>query len=207
MFRKSQKFPQAQPSSSSHEVTSPTRQELAQIRHTLNLFKRVIYTVISLIIISLLSWGGITAYKHLHKPAPPPDPVPLSIRDDVNFTVYYPDQRKLPAGYNLDTGSFTSNNLAVVYKVNYRNNTLVFSIQQKPSTPHIQAFYAKNLPLHNNVNTSIGTAAVGVIGTQTFASLPTNGNAWIIITGPPNTDQAKLAEVLQAIKAPTNRPN
>src|ERR1035437_9493874 len=84
-----------------------TQEELAQIRRTLNIFKRVIYTVAGLILILLIGWAAVFSYHHLiARKSSPPDPVPLTIRHGVNFNVYYPDQTKLPAGYTLDTNSF-----------------------------------------------------------------------------------------------------
>jgi hypothetical protein len=174
--------------------------ELAQIRRTFRLFKRTVYILAGLILAAALVWAATGAYHHLHHKATPPSPVPLSIRRGVNFSVYYPDPAKLPAGCSLNTASFSSGNQAVIYDVLCSSNKkIVFSVQQKPTATALQGFYKNHLPLHNDVKTNVGTAAIGAIGPQTVVSLPTNGNAWLIITTALPTNQTNLKQVLQTI--------
>lgn len=178
------------------------QRELEQIRRSFRILKRIGFTLIGIALIAGIGWAAIIAYHHFgnHKRLPP-DPVPLAIRQSVNFDIYYPDPAKLPAGYHLDTRSFSSNNLAVVYRVNYGNGQkLVFSDQEKPSDGDIQQFYAKHMPLHINVSTSVGTAAIGIIGTKAVASLPTNSNSWLLVTAPSNFDSNVFARVLRTIQ-------
>ena len=171
------------------------------MQRTLNLYRRGLYVVAGIVLIAALSLAAVVSFHHFRQSKPPPDPVPLAIRQSVGFSVYYPDPAKLPAGYRLDMQSFSNNSLVVVYDVTYSGNQrLVFSVQQKPAATAIQNFTAKRLPLHLTVTTGIGTAAIGVIGTQTVVSLPTSGNAWLLVTGPLNTDQGKLSQVLQALQ-------
>jgi len=132
-------------------------------------------------------------------------PVPKSIAKSVNFDVYYPEQKKLPAGYTLDLRSFASPQKGVViYSVDYGNGKkLVFSVQQKPSDSDIAGFYANHLSLHTNIQLPAGAAASGAINTgnqlRSLVSISTNTNAWILITGPPDINQSQLKQVLQAI--------
>lgn len=177
-----------------------TANELAQIKHTLNLFKWGIYIILGIVVIGILGWTVVLGGHRIGGHTSPISPVPLSISKSVNFSVYYPVQSELPSGYTLDTRSFTSNELAVVYKVAYgHGQNLVFSVQKKPSKADIQGFYAKHLPLHNNVVTGVGAAAIGAISTQTLVSLPTTGNAWLLMTGPASVNQPQLKRVLQSI--------
>lgn len=180
-------------------------QELESMRTTHNLYNRAAYFIAGIILIVGVIWGGNLLYHRLSTHSQlSSDPVPLTIRQDVGFSVYYPNPSKLPDGYTLDVHSFTNGNQVVEYTVSSPNNQkLVFSVQPKPSDTEIQSFHKKNLPLHTTVTTPVGAAIVGAISHQAVASLPTSGDAWVIITAPANIDQGELSQVLQAIqKAP-----
>lgn len=173
-----------------------------QIKRKLQFLRRVIYSSISIILLSMIGWFIIHRYHYFSdsKGLKTADPLPSKIRNSVGFGLYYPSTSVLPSGYTLNTRSFSSNKIAVVYTVNMPSGKLVFSQQQKPSTMTLQTFVAKYLPLHLTMVTSLGTADMGVIGSQTVISLPTNGNTWILITGPLNTNQAQLSRVLQSLQ-------
>lgn len=138
----------------------------------------------------------------------PKSPVPIAITRDVNFPIYYPDQKKLPAGYTLNAKSFSTPRRGVVlYAVDYGNgNKLVFSVQQKPSDNDIQTFYANYLPLRNHWQVSLGGAEFGARNAtkdqlQSVVSLPvTNDNSWLLITSPYDVNQDQLKQVLQSLK-------
>lgn len=141
--------------------------------------------------------GGVLYLINSHS-----SPVPSQLTKDVNFPIYYPDPKKLPAGYTLDRGSFTSPAPGVIlYAVNYNGGKLIFSIQQKPSASELKSFNTQRIPLHTSLKTKVGEAVIGAIGNQSIVSLPTNSNAWIIVTAPYATDQAKLADVLNVLRS------
>ena len=187
--------------------SSSPHDEIEQIKRTVKILKRIIYTFLALILIAIV--GLVLAHEYsIHRTASKTkqtntltDPVPTSVRRSVSFNIYYPVQSRLPAGYILNTSSFTSNKLAVVYEVSAPNQQkLVFSLQQKPSTTDLQVFNSKYLPLHLTVTTGVGVAAIGVLNQKTLVSLPTNSNAWILITAPINTNQDQLSQVLNALR-------
>jgi hypothetical protein len=131
--------------------------------------------------------------------------VPAGLQQRVSFPIYYPDPKKLPAGYTLIPSSFHlegSNSEAVLYTVSYSGNKkLVFTIQQKPSSHELANFVKLYIPVHRIVATVAGIATVGSINQQTVVSLPTDTKAWILVTGPSDlygTDQ--LSQVLKAIR-------
>ncbi|GEM_PF-625712 len=150
-----------------------------------------------LILVSIGAGGWLLMHRNT-------SPVPKKIQSAVSFTVYYPDQKKLPAGYVLDMNSFSSGQGAVVYTVNYGGKKLFFSLQKKPTSLQIQGFYAKYLALHTSTQLAIGTATIGAINNgkqvRSLVSIPTSSNAWILITGPPDVNQDQLNRVLRAIK-------
>lgn len=134
---------------------------------------------------------------HFKNKKPVYDPVPISVRKSVNFDVYYPDPKKLPAGYTLNIKSFEASNQAVVYSVSYGNNQhFVFTDQKEPSPTSIQGFYKAHMPLTISVNTNVGTAQIGVLNNETVVSLPTNTNAWILMTAPLNASQQAVRQVI-----------
>ncbi len=130
----------------------------------------------------------------------PHDPVPGDVKHAVAFPVYYPQQSKLPAGYTLDTKSFTASDQAVIYAINYGSGQkITVSVQKRPSDNNLANFYKHSIPIHSDVLTMIGKAAVGAVGEQTMVSLPTNDRSWLIITGPATIDRDQLTQVLQSI--------
>jgi len=177
--------------------------EVERLSQTLRFFKRTVLGLIGITLLALLIFAAIFSYHHIFNRTPVGfNPVPLAIRRSVRFPVYYPNPAQLPAGYRLDTASFTSSSLVVVYDVDYgHGQKLAFSVQQKPSRTAIQAFYANHLPLHTTISTAAGTATIGAIGSQTIASLPTNSQTWLIIAGPLNINQQQLSQVLHSIQS------
>ncbi len=152
---------------------------------------------IIIVILAVCATGIILWFVIVQKTSP----VPRSIRQSVPFSVYYPDQYKLPRGYTLDLNSFRSSSQAVIYTVSYADSKkLVFSLQKKLSDNGMSDFYAHNMPLRINVSTAVGTAAIGSINTQSVVSLPTTGNTWLLITAPSAIDQTQLKQVVESIK-------
>jgi hypothetical protein len=131
-------------------------------------------------------------------------PVPKAVAQAVNFLVYYPDQKKLPPGYNLNTNSFnlSPDKKGVYYSVSYgANKKIVFSVQVKPSDNELQSFNSNYIPLRVDYQTPIGQAEIGAYHSQTLVSLPVINGPWIVITAPPDINQDQLKQVLRAIKA------
>ena len=129
-------------------------------------------------------------------------PVPKNIQKQVSFPIYYPDPKKLPSGYHLDTSSFTNNKSAVLYAIKYAGGQqkVVISVQPKPSGDIVTNFNSQTLALHTTYQTPIGTATIGAIGTNSIVSLPTKDNDWIILTAPSNINQSHLRQVLSLLK-------
>jgi hypothetical protein len=149
--------------------------------------------IVSLVVIVLLAGGGF-AYHQLNQQKV----VPKALVKQMPFPIYYPDPKKLPAGYTIDKSSFNSPAKDVVlYAVDYKGGKLVFSVQLKPSAVELNAFNTQRIPLHDTLKTSVGTAVIGAIGKQSIISLPTDTNAWVIVTAPYNTDQPKLSTILK----------
>jgi len=158
-------------------------------------FKRLAIPLIVIIIVFLL----ISVF-HMHRSVKTFDPVPGNIRRQVNFNIYYPNPNKLPTGYKLNLNSFQSSNQIVLYTVSYGNgNRLIFTIQQKPSDSSLKTFYKVHLPLTIPIQTSVGDAALGALNNETVVSLPTNTNAWILMTAPLNANQSQLKQVIKSM--------
>lgn len=170
----------------------PTAPSAAKKRR---LVRKKVLSFIAIVILVIGAVLGGWVYSHRDT-----SPIPKSIQKAVNFPIYYPDPKKLPAGYSLDINSFSTSGQAVVYQVNNGSTKLVFSLQQKPSDQALQQFYTQHIPLHTTVQTVVGTATIGAIGTQTVVSLPTAKGSWILITAPGNYDQNKLKSILMSIR-------
>ncbi len=133
--------------------------------------------------------------------------IPATITSGLSFTVYYPIQKKLPKGYTFNTGSFSRPlSEGINYTISYEpSQTVVFSLQPKPSSESLQTFEASYIPLRNSYETSIGQAELGAYNikgkTKTLVSLiPTQSNTWIIITAPYNISQDQLKQILNSLQ-------
>lgn len=133
-------------------------------------------------------------------------PVPASIRGAVSFPVFYPDQRKLPPGYTLDSSSFRQAQAGVIiYSVLHKNNQRVsFSEQEQPAGSVIEDFTKKYMPIHVSMGTDLGQAEIGAYGKppnmRTLASLPINHGPWLIATAPSSISQNDMKQIIQSLR-------
>jgi hypothetical protein len=131
------------------------------------------------------------------------DPVPARISSAVSFPIYLPESPKLPAGFKLETGSFSARDNAVIYDVLGPHSVkLVFTLQKQPSAADIQSFYSTRMPLSIPVSTSVGTAEIGSLLNEQVASLPIINGPWVLVTAPLNFNQSNLKQILQAMTKP-----
>jgi hypothetical protein len=129
---------------------------------------------------------------------PPKHNAPHSNFTASSFRVYYPNQSKLPSGYKFNNNS-KSNKQTVIYTVGSATHQLVFTIQQKPSSETLQNFLTHVIPLHTSLATSIGSAEIGAANNETIVSLPTDSNAWILVTATYNTPSNQLDQILLSL--------
>jgi hypothetical protein len=162
----------------------------------LNRLKRLGLThlaILAIVIIGLVILG----FKAF---APAPDPVPLVARQAVTFPIYYPLHSELPAGYSLDTTSFSATNQVVIYAIYGGSGQKInVSVQAKPSTAQISYFNSQIIPKHAQFTTKLGTVTMGSVGSQEIASLPTNGHSWILLNASTNINQIQLKQVIKAL--------
>lgn len=164
--------------------------------HRTHKFRWLVVTVLVLIIL-----GAVGFYYYIRgNSVTLPYPISKQAAQALGFDIYYPNQKLLPPGYTLDKNSFYTTSQTILYTVNDGKTRLVFSDQAKPSAAQIQEFYTKNLPLNTSLSTNVGTATIGAINTQTIISLPTNTNAWLIITAPGNINQQSLNQIIKSIE-------
>ena len=164
--------------------------------------KRLKLMMICVPIILILA-AGITYYfiEKNHSNNTLPYPISSQTAGLLGYDIYYPNQKLLPPGFNLNKNSFYDSDQAIIYSVSYGNGQkIVFSDQAKPTSAQLQSFYAKNMPLHSTFNTNIGVATLGAINLQSVVSLPTNSNAWLIVTAPGNINQNELRAVINSIE-------
>jgi hypothetical protein len=163
--------------------------------------------IIILLLIGAAAAGFWLHNRHTTTPMPAANsPVPKTLAQSVNFPIYYPDPKKLPAGYVLDSASFAKPvSQGIKYSVNYdKDQKMVFSLQPKPPAADLQNFNTNYIPLRIDYPTAVGQAEIGAYNnhgkTESLISLPTKTNTWIIITAPYNIDQAKLKQVISSLR-------
>lgn len=131
--------------------------------------------------------------------------VPKNIRNSIDFPVYYPDIKKLPHGYSLDTKSFRLAQPGVVlFAVTYDDGKdITFSEQQQPSSNDINKFVSSYIPINTTLQLALGQAKIGAYGSapniRTVVSLPIHNGPWLIITAPSNVSHDDLAKALQSL--------
>lgn len=165
--------------------------------------KRSIRIVAITIVLLIIAASGTVAWYFTLREV---NPVPENLRDELSFPVYYPAEEKLPAGYYLDRGSFSSPQKdTLIYKVRNGAETLIFSVQLKPADSEIQNFYTNVIPLRNHLLSSLGPVEVGAYnnkGTiQSVASLPISKDpTWVIVTYTHDISDDSLKQVLESLK-------
>ena len=167
-------------------------------RKTKKLAKAAMFFLLTAIAVGIAT-GGWLYYQNNRSP------VPNSLHKGLNFPVYYPDQKKLPAGYVLNQASFSSPQSGIiVYSINKDSGQkITFSIQAMPEDSVLQNFYKRIIPLRIEYQTPIGLAQIGgydASKAQTVASLPTKDGVWILATAPANIDQTDLRQTLASLK-------
>lgn len=159
------------------------------------------WTALAVIILVLVSVATYYFIKSRASSNSLPYPISAQTAGLLGYAIYYPNQKLLPPGYTLNRNSFYDSDQAILYTVSYGNNQkIVFSDQAKPSIGAIESFYQKNIPLNLTYQTNIGTATIGAIKNQTLVSLPTDTNAWLLITAPNDINQNQLNQVLKSIE-------
>ncbi len=155
--------------------------------------KLIWFSVVVLLAIS----GAATAVHFIH-PTPDRSPFSKTVKRSVIFPLYYPTV--LPAGYWLDKSSISTTSSVVIYSVKYSGGAkkMVFSLHAQPTADQISSFYFHYMPLHIDVSTTVGTAAIGAINNHTVVSLPTD-KTWILLTGPPDVNQSLLRQIIESL--------
>ncbi len=132
-------------------------------------------------------------------------PVPKSISNAVNYPVYYPDQSRLPEGYQLDKRSIELvGPKVVILAIKYADNKMiVFNEQDNPGASVINQYAANYIPIHTSFWTPIGNAILGAYNDghsiKSVVSLPVNNGPWIIVTAPSNINQTNLKEAIDSL--------
>lgn len=159
--------------------------------------RRGLNAAVTLTVVAILVGGGWLGYQHFRVSSP----VPANVRSSVPFPVYYPDAKKLPAGFTFDPTAITATNQVIVYTIKYTTGKqLAITEQVKPTDDQLKDFATKQLPLNTTVAIPAGTATIGAIGMQTVISLPTHDNTWLLITGPSSIKPAELKQFLQSLR-------
>lgn len=160
--------------------------------------KVAIILVAALVAISLVAalYNKMTSHVSL---------VPPNIQKAVDFSVYYPDVKKLPAGYGLDTKSFQLAQPGVVlFAVTHNGSkSVIFSEEQQSSARDIVKFVSNYIPVNTTLQLILGQAKIGAYGSapnlRTVASLPVQSGPWIIVTAPPEVRHDDLVKILHSL--------
>lgn len=161
--------------------------------------QKPIYISIAILILIVAAGGWFVFHKTSSQAPAKTSPVPQNIKQAVSFPIYYPDAKKLPAGYTFNPASFSTGSGAVEFTVTNGGQKIAFTEQAKPSAQDLQNFASSRIPLHININTPVGTALLGAIGNNSVVSLPTNGSTWLLAFAPSNLSQTSLEAVLNSL--------
>lgn len=126
--------------------------------------------------------------------AKPSVKIPQAISDKLLFTPYIPQY--LPAGYMVDTTTFTHKESALLFAArNESNNTIAISEQSLPKNFDTNSFYESNMKnpirLKNTEFETIFGSKNGQPGS--IIGVTTNDNTWVVLssTAPLNNAEAR----------------
>lgn len=155
-----------------------------------------------MVILALALIAGAAGWRFLETKSP----VPAGIRSAVTFPIYYPDAKRLPAGYSLNASSFQKvQDGVVLYSINRDDGQRIsMTEEESPGDKVIDDFNKNSIPLHTSVNTALGQANIGAYGqapnSRTVVSLLVKNGPWLIITAPSNASQSDIKQIIESLK-------
>jgi hypothetical protein len=131
-----------------------------------------------------------------------PDPIPADIKQQADFTLYYP--KKLPADFHFDEAKYDASSRVVTYDYSTKEgNKLYFSLQPKPSGFNFDDFDKKQLSGAHQTDTPIGTATIGILQQETVSSVVAD-KTWVLISGGEKISLDQLEQVSKSL-APASK--
>lgn len=126
-----------------------------------------------------------------------PDPIPVNIKQEADFTLYYP--QKLPAGFRFDEAKYDASTRVVTYDyVADGGNKLYFSLQPKPTGFNFDNFDKEQLSGAHQTDTPIGTATIGILQQETVSSVVAD-KTWILISAGEKISLDQLEQVSKSL--------
>ncbi len=117
-----------------------------------------------------------------------------------SLKLYCVDEQQLPAGLTGSSGSASYGKGAVVYALRDGTKTVSISLQKMPSKNELANFVQNLIPLHLEVETSVGKAYFGVNNNKTLVSLPVrNSPTWILMTAPEEYSPERVIAIVKNI--------
>lgn len=115
-----------------------------------------------------------------------------------SLQLYCLNASKLPRGVTTSLSDASFGNGALLYSVRDGSSTLSVTLQHKPTKDQLANFTVNVIPLHFDVDTTIGKAQIGATKDQTIMSLPTASTTWILVSAPLNYSPDKLTQIAKA---------
>lgn len=128
------------------------------------------------------------------------NPIPKDIRDQAEFTLYYPE--KLPKGYSIDRKSFEfkQEEQVVLYKLTAKGKPNIFiASQPKPDNFNFDEFTEKKLSNQKGVITPLGKGILATAEGSKLISLPTE-KGWVIISGKQELEDSVLEQLADRMR-------
>lgn len=121
------------------------------------------------------------------------DPIPKAIRQQANFSLYY------PAGIPIDPGSIQLTHQKLLsYSVHYKGSIVYVTIQPKPQYFDFASF-DKNIKAATTLRTNLGLATIGLAGGRVIGDLPTL-DSWVLLSSQSSTQPSSIAYILKSLK-------
>lgn len=155
---------------------------------------------IALIVAMLMIIFGVGYYFLIINEHRQVNPIPDSIRQQVDYSLYYP--AKLSADFHFNEVALDNETGVTTYKYTSGSKTIFFSMQKKPEDLNYEEFRNKQMVGVREIKTSLGIAYAGTLQNQTVSSLLTD-NTWIFITAGKSAtidDLEKASKSLEVIE-------
>jgi hypothetical protein len=123
------------------------------------------------------------------------DPLPVKIKQEANFPLYYPT--KVPTGFRFDEAAYDTETQVVSYDYSTIDGSKIFfTLQPKPANFDFNKFNNKQISGGTQIATKFGMATVGVLQKQTVSSIVTD-KTWILVGSGEKVNIQQLEQISQ----------
>lgn len=148
--------------------------------------RRILVIACGVLLLALFA-GGLFFFLNRQSSSP----FSQTITSSVSFPLYY--SKGLPEGFQLDKESVSFKQGVVVYSLSTKDGKKIFVSQQKrPEGFDFEGFYEDKLSEAYEIQTSNGTATIGIVNDKTRVFSIVTGDTWVFASGAKEINNTKF---------------